>query len=250
MKRKQIIIAIFAASFMSSSGFAQSSDKTSMHSPKSYEVVSSVGDSLFVVRQGERYGIVDRQMQPILPLEYSSIALSEDVFIIRKNGLAGIADIRGTIILSPTFAEIDGFTESGLSACKQAEKHGYIDKRGNVVIPFKYDSATPFVEGQATVELKGETFNKILVIDERGRVIKSEKICNGRESDAERAASEYWSSKGYMCGQTTVTEVNPCTWKAETIISNISMTRVFLGVATIKLTEDGYKVINPQKRGF
>lgn len=243
-------LTFFYVSFALSSVYAQTYEDQNFQTSKSYEIVNNVADSLFVVRQGEKYGIVNRQMQPILPLEYSSITLSEDMFIIKKDEKCGIATIAGAIILPPTFDEIDGFTESGLSACKQDDKYGYIDKKGNVVIPFKYDSATPFIEGQATVEIRGDAFNTMLTIDERGKTLKSEKICNGDESEAAKAASEYWSSKGYMCGQTSLTEISPCIWKAETVISNISMTRIFLGVATIKLTSDGYKISNAQKKGF
>lgn len=43
-----------------------------------------------------------------------------------------------------------------LAAVKSGDKWGYIDLEGQTVIPFQYDSATPFNLDGATVTLDGE----------------------------------------------------------------------------------------------
>ena len=52
--------------------------------------------------------------------------------------------------------------------CKDG-KWGFLDTKGEEVIPAKYDQATPFSDGRAFV-LKNE---KILIIDKKGETIKS-----------------------------------------------------------------------------
>ena len=47
-------------------------------------------------------------------------------------------------------------------------KYGYIDKKGELVIPAKYDIATRFEEGTAWVELDGRNFK----IDKNGNEVK------------------------------------------------------------------------------
>ena len=55
----------------------------------------------------------------------------------------------------------------GLSAVKKNEKWGYINKKGKVVIQFKYDEVYNFFEGLAIVKIK----NKYGIIDKKGKVV-------------------------------------------------------------------------------
>lgn len=57
-----------------------------------------------------------------------------------------------------------GFSEGLAAFCKDG-KWGFLDTKGEEVIPAKYDQATPFSDGRAFV-LKNE---KILIIDKKAR---------------------------------------------------------------------------------
>ena len=56
---------------------------------------------------------------------------------------------------------------NGLSAVQKDGKWGFIDKQGNTIIDFKYNSCSNFSEGLAQVNIN----NKIGYINENGKVI-------------------------------------------------------------------------------
>ena len=53
-----------------------------------------------------------------------------------------------TIIISPKYGEVRGFSE-GLAAVEQQGKWGFVDLKGKVVIPLMYIEARDFREGKA-----------------------------------------------------------------------------------------------------
>lgn len=53
------------------------------------------------------------------------------------------------------YDELEGFSE-GFAAVKQNEKWGYVNSKGELVIPCKYDEAEPFHEGFAAVRTNGK----------------------------------------------------------------------------------------------
>ena len=66
-----------------------------------------------------------------------------------------------------TVLQIAESISEGLARVEMNGKWGYIDREGNVVIPFKYDGAEDFSEGLAEVLLK----NKYSFIDKKGKEI-------------------------------------------------------------------------------
>ncbi len=64
----------------------------------------------------------------------------------RKGDLWGYADADKKIIITPSYAEADFFSE-GFAAVKKGGKYGYINKAGKLVIPYKYTVAKPFRVG-------------------------------------------------------------------------------------------------------
>ena len=59
----------------------------------------------------------------------------------------------GIWIIDPEYDRAEAFSES--MACLYG-KYGYVDKSGEMVVPFKYSYAFPFSEGLAAVELNGK----------------------------------------------------------------------------------------------
>lgn len=64
----------------------------------------------------------------------------------RKGNLWGFADTGRNVVLKPVFNEADCFV-AGFAVVKKGAKYGYIDKIGNVVIPFRFYSAKAFRYG-------------------------------------------------------------------------------------------------------
>ena len=72
------------------------------------------------------------------------------------------------MVIPPKFKDATIFRE-GLCAVKKEGKWGYIDKKGNTVIPFKYVSATEFEDGFAQVEFPKNKKYITITIDRTGK---------------------------------------------------------------------------------
>lgn len=86
-------------------------------------------------------------------LDIDEYGFDENMRVIVKaeNGLLGLADMYGNVVVSPEYLRIL-YRESGLYlACSQSGFWGFLDKDGKVVIDFKYNNALPFSEGLAAV---------------------------------------------------------------------------------------------------
>jgi hypothetical protein len=81
-------------------------------------------------------------------------------------GKYGFLNTRGEIIIPAKFDFAQYFTE-GLCAVRQNNKWGYIDKQGKIVIPFQFDYALPFRKGYAKVQIKNDFF----IIDKNGEIV-------------------------------------------------------------------------------
>lgn len=68
-----------------------------------------------------------------------------------KNGKCGILDKNGNIVVSPIYYGLDVVSD-GLIIIKGKDKYGYINTKGENVIPEIYYNALPFYEGQAWVK--------------------------------------------------------------------------------------------------
>ena len=74
---------------------------------------------------------------------------------VESNGKWGYIDKNGNIIVPFKYESASLFLEK-LAAVKLRGKWGFIDKQDNLVIPLKYEDAWSFFEGLATVKLKGK----------------------------------------------------------------------------------------------
>ena len=69
-------------------------------------------------------------------------------------GEKGFIDKKGNIIIPFQYKEVGNFHD-GLAAVKEVRKWGYIDQEGNVIIPFQYDEVFEFGDGLAPVKNDG-----------------------------------------------------------------------------------------------
>lgn len=97
-------------------------------------------------------------------------------------GKIGYIDKTGQLVIKPEFedsddaesAEAKNFSE-GLAAVAVTDKdgyytHGYIDKTGKVIIPFKYGEVHPFSDGFALVGIHKEgSWQQFVFIDQEGK---------------------------------------------------------------------------------
>ena len=107
-----------------------------------------------------KYGIVNSSNEIVLPIAYSQIyaygGFSEGLCNVSLSetymgkSVDGYIDKYGNIII-PFEYEYSGSFSEGLAVVGKNNKYGYIDKYGTLVIPYEYDGADIFSEGLAAV---------------------------------------------------------------------------------------------------
>ncbi len=122
----------------------------------------------------QRCGVVNSSNEIIIPLEYKSIYVdnvSDGLYCFRCNNgvfnyICGYIDKNGNIAIPFEYDYAHSFSE-GLAAVEKNGKYGFIDKSGNTVISFEYDYADTFSEGLAAAEKDG----KYGYIDKNGNTV-------------------------------------------------------------------------------
>src|SRR6187551_2876556 len=82
---------------------------------------------------------------------------NDEAFLFRVpvDGKMGFINDRGEMIIPPTFQIAQEFAE-GLCAVRVNGRYGFINNTGTLVIPAEFDYATQFVEGLALVYTNGK----------------------------------------------------------------------------------------------
>ena len=182
-----------------------SGDKWGYLNTKGETKISAIYDyaSMFVgdyarVRAGSKYGIINSNgeyiIQPIYDFVYP-LGNNRFAFYEYNRAVCGLLNEKGKIIVPALYDWINDnvcyFKWSLLPVYNNDEKAGYIDKDGNVIIPFQFDGVAPFNEGYACVEL-----NDIdMIIDEKGSIV------------LQLAKEEYFAT-GYIHNGLTLTMKN------------------------------------------
>ena len=126
------------------------------------------GYALIMKNYPRRYGLIDTYGNIILPCKYSFVCNNWD----NNDGLVGVETLEGASslrgksgfynTLTRTFTiplEYDGLSyefHEGMVYAERNDKYGFLNKEGNVVIPFIYDRAWDFSEGFAVVKRYGK----------------------------------------------------------------------------------------------
>lgn len=140
-----------------------------------YKYINRIEDSyVFVQNDNNKKGVIDVFGNQIIPFDYSSIGYAGDsIFIIGisdKLGLNrqyGFTHANGSIIWEIELEKAYGY-KMGLASVKKNGKWGFIDKRGKLIIPFKYDDSRDFEEdGMAFIQLG----NLWASIDTKGNIL-------------------------------------------------------------------------------
>lgn len=124
-----------------------------------------------VAKQNGKWGVLGEKNQVIVPFEYDYISKYQDGFaILQKDNNTGFADEKGKIkffsgknVISTENANI-----TNRIAVEMNEKIGFVDREGNLKIPFYFDAINPFSkQGYAAVEID----EKWGIIDTNGKFL-------------------------------------------------------------------------------
>ena len=98
----------------------------------------------------------------------SSSQVDFSLIPVRTNYLWGYVNPKGEVVIPEIFADVNFFSDGLACVSDFNGNEGYIDKNGNYVITPKYTSATSFSEGLAFVTMEGEPIH---CIDKTGKTI-------------------------------------------------------------------------------
>lgn len=138
--------------------------------PFHYDWADSFEEGLAVVKCGDRFGLINKKGEEVFPIHFEDLRWSANngvVCLCDEEGQWFLMSREGERIGKETFDFIDDYS-CGLASVRREEKHGYIDRKGRVVIPMIYDEVYSFSEeGLATVSKNGHKF----CIDTEGFVV-------------------------------------------------------------------------------
>jgi hypothetical protein len=147
-------------------------------------------DGLIDVKKDSKWGYFDEHGRKVIDFMFDEAEeFAGGSAIVRSNSLYGLIDKSGDFIVEPVY---EGFVRPkrespDLIAVAKEGKIGFIDRKGNVVIDFKYRYfkqniqslsghsipywANAFINGRAVVILDELEYLSIVVIDEAGNMI-------------------------------------------------------------------------------
>ena len=136
-------------------------------------------DGLLAVCVNNKYGIINKQLEEVVPIRYDSIGFFRNGLAdVRIQNRTGYINQKGELRVKdgdqeawiPSKYEWGDNYREGLAAVLINHKWGFIDRKGNEVIPLIYDEVLSpgFDDGEATVLHDGEW----ITINIRGDIVK------------------------------------------------------------------------------
>ncbi len=128
-----------------------------------FDQMMKLNEDYYLVIKDNLYGFYSREACFVTAMQYeynkekpAEFYYKDKHFKLIKNGEQAIMDANGHLDLNfNAFKEID-FMSNGLMLARKKNKYGFIDKKLNTIIPFKYSEAQSFGEGLSIVKIKNQ----------------------------------------------------------------------------------------------
>lgn len=124
-----------------------------------YSFILDFNDGMAVVNKDSKYGFIDTSGKEVIPCAYEEATIfSEGYAFVKKDGKYMQIDKSGKILNTFNYENIREFHDGLAMVSKKSGNDilsGYIDTKGNEVIPCIYTSYSDFSEGLAAVEKDG-----------------------------------------------------------------------------------------------
>lgn len=132
-----------------------------------YSYVSHWINDLFIVsasgntEKKKRFGCIDKKGNVIVPIKYNDFYPYSDGYIFaRKKKRWYCLKAKGSVISAqtviPRFCQVVDFYHEGMARIVKRGKYGFINTKGKIVIPTKYENARSFYEGMVAVQKNGK----------------------------------------------------------------------------------------------
>ena len=107
------------------------------------------------IQKGGKWGFYDGMKTVIEPAYDEVFCFHEGLASVELDEKCGYINDKGEVVIPLEYETAMSFS-SGLAAVTKRDKFGYINQENSVVIPFEYDAATAFVDGEAKVKKDGK----------------------------------------------------------------------------------------------
>lgn len=111
-----------------------------------------------LVKQGNLWGLMNEKGEVLIPIQYHEIMLKRGVVVVVLNHQQGLFSQDGDKILQPEFEFIYPTRNDSFIMVRKAGKYGYVNTKGEIMIPIQYDNARNFKWGRATVLYQQKSF--------------------------------------------------------------------------------------------
>ena len=144
-----------------------------MRVPTVYDRIEPVYQevTLWKVSIDDRWGLITSEGQTVCPVEFKRIHVRDGLVHVERNGLHGLIDIGGRVVVEPKYDFIFPYSE-GPFEFRQDGRCGYMSWGGDIVVEPKYNECWSFHEGRAVVQ---DENGKWGIIDEFGEYLISPK---------------------------------------------------------------------------
>ncbi|WP_152393086.1 WG repeat-containing protein [Paenibacillus guangzhouensis] len=159
-------------------GFKMIDEQGNVLTPKAYSFIADLEDrrAVFYVSHDNKskYGYLDEKGNEAIPAQFDEAGDFDDgkAVVKVKDKEYALIDPNGRRLATYSFAFV-GPRGDGLLAFQQdtAGKYGYIDQRGNIVIPPTFTMALPFHDGRAIVNTAEDYKSSYGVINQKGEFV-------------------------------------------------------------------------------
>lgn len=187
-----ILVALFAATFMTSCGADENGAIEEVLSKKTYAKVISTYDHVndffsegtCIVKSDGKYGVIDMKGKEIIPCTHEHIYdCSEDMFLYRTkdedyNYWYGWLDKKGNVVIEAQYSDAGLFNDGLALAIRKNDKeswineYAFINKKGEIVVDFKtYTMMKSFSDGLAAVNIENDNKDVWGYINTKGEVV-------------------------------------------------------------------------------
>lgn len=139
-----------------------------------FDLILKAENNFFLVVKNNKYGFyngsgcfvsdIDFDYKKELPVNFYT---NGKLFKLIKNNKQALADVNGRLTIDYDAYEEVNFAQNNLIRIKRKGKYGFVDRKLNLVIPCKYNSATDFTDNFSICTLKQECF----LINTKGDII-------------------------------------------------------------------------------
>lgn len=146
-----------------------------------YDLVLKAENNMFITVKNNQYGFYNGKGCFVSGIEFDykkelpvSFYTNGKLFKLLKKNKQALMDINGRVSIDYDAYEEVNFAQNNLIRIKKKGKYGFVDRKLNLIIPCKYNSATDFNEGLSICVLKQETFllnlNGEIVLKTKGTI--------------------------------------------------------------------------------